>query len=187
MSQRNGKLIKYMYKILTNKKENIKEELDKTNLKLIGLSYFISFLLLFIVIFSISSHILLSTIFSIIFSAMFFVPIAFLPFLNFLVPEKLKKYDIYNKHGRMDNYNSFIFYFLKDIIASSNSKTLLNYSEEILYINSLINKIEYQEKIKSMFLNKIQGDEHIKKVIQEKKEELLNEEFIPVKESILVE
>lgn len=186
MSQRNGKLIKYMYKILTNKKENIKEELDKTNLKLIGLSYFISFLLLFIVIFSISSHILLSTIFSIIFSAMFFIPIAFLPFLNFLVPEKLKKYEIYNKYGKMDNYNSFIYTFLRNIISSSNSKTLLNYSEEILYINSL-SDIKYQEKIKSMFLNKIQGDEHIKKVIQEKKEELLNEEFIPVKESILVE
>lgn len=187
MSQKNGKIIKYMYKILTNKKENIKEELDNTNLKLIGLSYFISFLLLFIVVFSLSSHVLLSTIFSIIFSVIFFVPISFLPFFNCLIPEKLKKYKIYNKYGRMDNYKSFIYCFLSDVIASSNKKTLLKYSEEILYINSLINNIEYQEKIKSMFLHKIQGDEHIKKVIQEKKEELLEEEFIPVKESILVE
>ncbi len=161
MEKKYIKIIKHLYKNL-QKKDELKNEFEKTSNSILSYLLGTSFGLVFILLFTIWGFGIVEFIFSLIFSFMlsFFIAPAFsqINIFNNFVSKKLSKYNLFNLYGRNYNFNVFLFNILEEIIKNTEKEDLKFYTKEITHIINSIHDESAKNNIKMKFIEKMEID-----------------------------
>jgi len=159
MKKKYIKIIKHLYKNL-QKKDELRNEFEKTSELILLFSFGISFSIFFAYFFLTSGHFGVSFLSSLLlsFGMLISLLISKIKIFNNLVSQKLSKYNLFNLYGRNSTFDEFISNILLDIIESTDKENIKPYIKEILHIINSIQDIKIKNNLKMIFIEKMEVD-----------------------------